>query len=54
MHDDVAFVKFNRNFNFVNNDILPDIVAYLENHENYNPYRMNFICNEIIDNLMEQ
>jgi hypothetical protein len=27
-HDDVAFVKFNRNSNFVSNDILPDVIAY--------------------------
>ena len=54
MHDDVAFVKFDCNFNFVSDDILPDFVARSKNHENCSPYRMNFIRDEIIDKLMEQ
>ena len=54
MHDDVAFVEFDFNFNFVSDDILPDFVARLKNHKNYSPYQMNFIRDEIIDKLMEQ
>jgi hypothetical protein len=43
-----------RNFNFVCDDILPDFVARSKNHGNYNPYRMNFIRDEIVNKLMEQ
>jgi hypothetical protein len=46
-------VEFNRNFNFVSDDILHDFVARSTNHENYSPYQMNFIRDEIIDKLME-
>jgi hypothetical protein len=53
LHDDVAFVEFDRNSNFVSNDILPDFVVRSKNHGNYNPYLMNFIHDEIIDKLME-
>ena len=53
MHDDVAFMEFDCNSNFVY-DILPDFVARLKNHENYSPYQMNFIRDKIIDKLMEQ
>jgi hypothetical protein len=42
-----------KQFNFVFDDILPDFVARLKNHENYSPYQMNFICDEIVDKLME-
>ena len=54
MHDDVTFVEFDRNSNFISDDILPDFVARLKNHENCSPYRMNFIRDEIVDKLMEQ
>jgi len=47
-------VEFDRNSNFVYDDILPDFVARSKNHENYSPYRMNFIRDEIVDKLMEQ
>ena len=30
-HDGVAFTQFERNPNFVLDDILPDVVAYLRN-----------------------
>jgi hypothetical protein len=39
--------------NFVSDDILFDFVARSKNHENYSSYQMNFICDEIIDKLME-
>ena len=48
----MIFAEFDRNFNFVSNDILPDFVARSKNHENYSIYQMNFI-HEIVDNLME-
>jgi hypothetical protein len=54
LHDDVVFVEFDRNFNFISDDILPDFVARSKNHENYSPYRMNFIRDKIVDKLMEQ
>ena len=46
-------MEFNRNFNFVSDDILPDFGAHSKNHGNYSTYQMNFIRDEIIDNLME-
>jgi hypothetical protein len=46
-------VEFDRNYNFVSDDILPDFVACLKNHGNYNPYQMNFIHDEIVDKVME-
>jgi len=54
LHDDVTFVEFDRNSNFISDDILPDFVARSKNHENCSPYRMNFIRDEIVDKLMEQ
>jgi len=51
LHDDVTFVEFDRNSNFVYDDILLDFVARLKN---CSPYRMNFIRDEIIDKLMKQ
>jgi hypothetical protein len=45
--------EFDRNFNFISDDILHDFVAHSKNHENYSPYQMNFIRDEIIDKLME-
>jgi len=52
--DDVAFVEFDRNSNFVPDYILPDVVACLKNQENYSSCRMYFIRDEIVDGLMEQ
>jgi hypothetical protein len=48
-HDDVTFTKFNRNPNFV-----PNIIARSGSHVNYSPCRMDFVCDGIVDNLMEQ
>ena len=50
LHDDIAFAEFDRNLNFVNDDILPDVVVRSESHENCNPCWMNFVRNEIINN----
>jgi hypothetical protein len=52
--DDVAFAEFDRNPNFVPDDILPDVVARLKNQENYSPCRMDFVRDGIVDSLMEQ
>jgi hypothetical protein len=46
-------VEFDRNSNFVSDDILPDFVARSKNHGTYSPYQMIFICDEIVDKLME-
>jgi hypothetical protein len=52
--DDVAFAEFDRNPNFVPDDILPDVVAGLRNQKNCSPCRMNFVRDGIVDSLMEQ
>ena len=46
-------MEFDRTFNSVSDDILPDFVARSKNHGNYSSYQMNFIRDEIVDNLME-
>jgi hypothetical protein len=54
--DDVAFVEFDRNFNFVPDYILPDVVARLRNQGNCSPSpcQMYFIHDGIVDGLIEQ
>jgi hypothetical protein len=52
--DDVTFTEFDRNPNFVLDDILSDVVARLRNQENCSPCRMDFVRDEIVDRLMEQ
>ena len=46
-------MEFDRNFNFVSDDILPDFIAHSKNQENYSSYHMNFIRDEIVDKLIE-
>ena len=46
-------MEFDRNLNFVSDDILPDFVASSKNSGNYSPYQMNFIRDKIIDKLKE-
>jgi hypothetical protein len=46
-------VEFDRNSNFVSDDILPDFIARSKNHRTYSPYQMNFIYDKIVDKLME-
>ena len=53
-HDDVAFVEFDRNLNFVPDDILSDVITRSGSHENCSSCRMNFICDGIADSLMKQ
>jgi hypothetical protein len=52
--DDVAFAEFDRNSNFIIDDILPDVVARLRNHGKYSLYLIDFIRDEIIYSLMDQ
>jgi len=52
--DDIAFVEFDRNSNFVYNDILPDVVVRLRNQKNCSHCLMDFVRDEIVDSLMEQ
>jgi hypothetical protein len=54
LHDDVAFAEFDRNPNFVPDNILLDVVARLGNYENCSPCRMDFVRDEIVDSLMKQ
>jgi len=52
-YDNVTFAEFDRNSNFVSDDILPDFVARSKCHGNYSLYRMIFIRDEIVDKLMK-
>jgi hypothetical protein len=52
--DDVTFAEFDRNLNFVPNDILSDVVARLRNQGNRSPCRIDFVHDEIVDSLMKQ
>jgi len=53
-HDDVTFAKFDRNPNFVPDDILLDVVARLGSHGNCSPCQMDFVRDRIVDSLIEQ
>ena len=46
-------MEFDRNSNFVSDDILPDFVARSKNYGNYSSCRINFLRNGIVDDLME-
>ena len=50
----MIFSEFDRNFNFVSNDILPDFVARSKNHGNCSSCPINFVRSEIVNNLMKQ
>jgi hypothetical protein len=52
--DDVAFVEFDLNLNFVIDDILPDVVARLRNHVKNSPCWIDFVRYENAHSLMEQ
>ena len=53
-HNNITFAEFDRNFNFISNDILPDVIACSGSHVNYSVCRMNFVRNEIVVSLMKQ
>ena len=46
--DDVAFVEFDSDPNFILDYILPDVVARLRNQENCSPCQMYFIRDGIL------
>jgi len=52
--DNITFAEFDRNPNFIPDDISPDVVARLRNQGNCSPYRMDFVRDEIVDSLMEK
>jgi len=52
-YDDVVFAEFDRNPNFVLDDILPDVVARSGNHGKYNPCWIDLIRDEIAHSLMQ-
>jgi hypothetical protein len=54
LHDDVTFTEFDRNPNFVSDDILLDFVARSKNYEKFSPNRMSFVRDGIINRLMKQ
>jgi hypothetical protein len=53
-HDNIAFVKFDYNSNFIPDDILPNIVACSGSHENCSFCQMDFIHDGIANSLMKQ
>jgi len=53
-HDDVLFVEFDRNLNFIPSDILYDIVAHSGNHGNCSSCWMNNVRDRITNSLIKQ
>jgi len=53
-YNGVAFVEFDRNLNFIPDDILHDVVARSGNHENCNPCWIDFMRDKIEHSLMQQ
>ena len=54
MLDDISFAEFDRNPNFVLDDILPNVVMCLRSQGNYSFFRIDFVRDGIVDSLMEQ
>jgi hypothetical protein len=52
--DDVVFIEFDRNFNFIPDYFLLDVVACLRNKKNCSPCRMYFLRDGIVNSLTEQ
>jgi len=52
--DNVAFAEFDRNLNFILDDILPDVVARLRNHGKYSLCWIDCVRDEIAHSLIEQ
>jgi len=52
--DDVAFIEFDRNSNFIPDYILPDVAACLRNKKNCSPYHIYLLRDEIVNSLIEQ
>jgi hypothetical protein len=53
-YDDITFAEFDRNPNFVLDDILPHVDARLGNYGNCSSYWIDFIRDEIAHSLMQQ
>jgi len=53
-HDDLTFVEFDCNPNFIPDNILPDIVARSGNHGNCSSYWIDFIRDEITNSFTKQ
>ena len=53
-HDGLAFEEFDRNLNFIPDNILPDVVSCSGSHGNCSLCRMNFIHDGIANSLMKQ
>jgi hypothetical protein len=53
LHVDVAFAEFYCYSNFIPDDILSDVVARSENHENCSLYQMDSVRDKITDSLMQ-
>ena len=51
--DDVVFVEFDRNPNFISDNILPDVIARLRNQKNCSSCQIDFVRDGIIDSLIE-
>jgi hypothetical protein len=52
--DDAVFSEYNRNSNLISDDFLPDIIPRLTVQGSLRPSRMDFVCDGIANNLMEQ
>jgi hypothetical protein len=52
--DDGVFSEYHRNFNFISDDFLSDIIPRLAIQESQWPLRIDFIRDEIANSLMGQ
>lgn len=52
--DDAVFSEYDHNPNLIPDDFLPDIVRALAVQGSQRPSRMDFVRDEIANNLMEQ
>jgi hypothetical protein len=50
--DDEVFFEYNRNFNFITDDFLPDIVPRSAIEGSQRPSRMDFVRNRIANSLL--
>jgi hypothetical protein len=50
--EDVAFTEYDRNPNFILDDILADVVPHSQNQGNQRPSRMNYVHDGITNSLM--
>jgi hypothetical protein len=50
--EDVVFTEYDRNSNFILDDILTDVVPRSQNQGNQRPSRMNYVHDGITNSLM--